>query len=163
MSTRCLGMLRDEPELLYIYECIKVGGNSSSCQKGEVIFRESKELDEEYYKLIGTYRRAFVGDMQKKLDEAMECSNMERYAKSDSGLIPEHIYHTEVVYVKITLFEQFRNWVKNKIVDYIKKKHKEKEDSLYLERKLFGEQEYPFAESYKQTILYKIVTKLFKF
>jgi hypothetical protein len=94
-------MLRDEPKRLYIYECIKKEDVKREPLKiifsprdnfnppyivGETFHYEKDNLNKEYYKIIGTFREAFVGNMQKELDEAMGFDIMRRYAESGSYL-----------------------------------------------------------------------------
>jgi hypothetical protein len=99
-------MLRDEPKRLYIYECIKKEKikretpDSNSSQRafsprytyippyyvGQTFYYEKDNLNKEYYKILGTFREAFVGDMQKEFDEAMGFDIMRRYAESGSYL-----------------------------------------------------------------------------
>lgn len=148
-------MLKDEPKLLYIYECIKLDKDdpikkvtkkegvtniTSQHQLGEVFNTLTNDLDEEFYKPIGTYRRAFVGDMQEKIDAAMQRNMMEYYAKN-CGRYTEHIWHTVKIEVRVNIFKQFVEWIRDSIKDrkfMTYQKRQKKEDSMWLEEQLFG-------------------------
>jgi hypothetical protein len=75
-------MLKEEPKLLYIYEVMKKDPTYPYHRVGEWIETEYDKMDKEFYRMVGTYRRAFIGDMQEKFDKAWMCKNMEQFAKS---------------------------------------------------------------------------------
>lgn len=62
---------------------------------------------------IGTYRRAFVGDMQKELNECFKVDLMEKFAKQapviTSRITVERIKY---VYIKKNIFIQFYEFIK---------------------------------------------------
>ena len=125
-------MLRNEPKPLYIYKCIKKE-EKGNYQIGEVFNDSINTLNEEYYKLIGTYRKAFVGNMQEKLNEAYGENLMEVYAKGDNH--PAYSIariKNEYVYVKRNIFIQFYEFMK-----FLFKGKVEKED--YSINEMFGE------------------------
>lgn len=122
-------MLKDEPKLLYVYECID---KPSERGKLELIQSERSDLDPEKFKFLHTYRRAFVGDMQKELNETFREDLMKKYAenvKPSKG----YIYVDRIVYVNVSVYKQFINTIKK----WFKKK--EKEDT-YLDE-LFKEEQ----------------------
>lgn len=123
-------MLRDEPATLYVYECIKIDKDDNiktvkkidgktvigfHYQIGEVFFSKTKDLNDEYYKFMGTYRQAFVGDMQEKLDKAYGHSNMRHYAETTPQ--PHHttIYDYKIIYEKVTCWKFLKNWINKKL------------------------------------------------
>jgi len=78
-------ILKEEPKLLYYQECIKYDPQLKT-KKGELITSE-EIMDSKYYKILGTLRRAFIEDMQEKLDIAMQYNNMKRFAESKSKIV----------------------------------------------------------------------------
>jgi hypothetical protein len=145
-------MLKEKPELLYYYECIKDHPERQNSIGVTLTFSESAierfpfVKNKEYYKFIATYRRAFIGDMQEELDKAMQCNNMERFAKS----VTQGASGTEYIFVEKPYFSLKDAWYEyiyfpiwKKIFNYFyerRKRKKDKNDYIgeYLENALFN-------------------------
>lgn len=109
MST-ALGILKDEPKTLYIYECLdeEVGIG--------LLWSEKSDLDPTKYKFIHTYRRAFIGDMQEKLNRAHGTNLMEQYATQENvvNLIEQCNRQKNLCIEKNTkqnIFKQFHEYI----------------------------------------------------
>ena len=122
-----MGMLRHDEFLIYFYR-LKDTPNS------EIIKSKTNDLDPEVYTFVGTYRRAFVGDMQQKIDEMQQRDNMRHYAETggrSSGFYDPVIIRTvQVVYRKRpSIFRRivlFYNMLKRKIRLYMNKGNEKK-------------------------------------
>lgn len=77
-------MLKKEPKLLHLYEEI-------STYPGSMIMIEGENPDEKKYKSIGTYRRAFVGDMQSILCRLEDVEELKNYPAPRFRVFPEYI------------------------------------------------------------------------
>jgi hypothetical protein len=109
-------MLKEEPRLLYMYEYIKPidvkedvlksfeldhinkGFLIKAWEVGDMVYTEKDSMNEEYFKFIGTFRRAFVGDMQEQLDKVMKGSNMLAFCNSKKNLNSQTVFVTKYVY-----------------------------------------------------------------
>lgn len=60
-------ILKEEPKLLYIYEVIKKDPEYHY-PIGEWIETEYDGMDKKFYRMVGTWRRTFVGNMQEFLN-----------------------------------------------------------------------------------------------
>ena len=134
-------MEREKPPLLYIYQYIRRIENEhseykefSGCQIGEVIFIKKEIMNENYWKPIGTYQEAFVGDMQEKLDIAMKRKHMEHYAKYHKCPTDRSTY-TRVYIEKDYSLKGFWQY-------FLSKFKKEEKPDMYLENLLFGDKFY---------------------
>lgn len=154
---RPVNMLRDEPATLYIYECIKIDKDDNiktvkkidgktvigfHYQIGELFFSKTNDLNDEYYKFKGTYRPAFVGDMQEKLDKAYGHSNMRNYAETTPQ--PHHttIYDYKIIYEKVTCWQFLKKWF-NKTFHLSREKNND--DINGIDEYLFGDNNKPSA------------------
>jgi len=151
-----MGLLKEEPSLLYMYEYIKVDKTKIKTPKvvlrkddvthrleeseewniGDMIYTTDTSMDKRYYKFVATCRRAFIGDMQERLDKAYQCNNMERYAKADRNL--------PLTYAKVTLLPIKRSYTLRGFWTYITSFFKKKEiHDFYLEDLLFNKENEP--------------------
>lgn len=148
-------MLKDEPKLLYVYEC-----TSDKIGTLDIIYSERNDLDPIKFKLLYTYRNAFVGDMQDQFDKFYQCNNMEKFAKSTCS----NVSATYIKYVYIqpdySLKHLWNIFVYNplwrilyKLKNFWREKRKHKEErNTYLEDLLFGKlhkQEYKLKDGFK--------------
>ena len=124
---------REEPPIVYVYRYANI-----TPERGKFDVLESEEkLEDDQYVLMFTKRKAFIGDMQEKLDAAMKGSNMLRFCNSKTNCSGELIIltKTNTIYLPCpcpSLFERLKSWI-------FKKTHKEKEDNdTFLEDQLFG-------------------------
>ena len=131
-------MLREEPELLYMYEYIKVDRSKKEDLShvipeewniGDMIYTTTPLMDKQYYKFVATYRRAFVGDMQKRLDVIMKRDNMLAFCRSKENNNTRVEYKEKIVYIHVERPSLFK-----KIISYIFKGRVG--DELFLEKKL---------------------------
>jgi len=148
-----MGLLKEEPALLYMYEYIKEDRSKKEdltkvipdeWNIGDMIYTTNPSMDKNYYKFAATYRRAFIGDMQEQIDKANQCNSMKVYAMSKGGNIPIHVWHKDIVYIRVNIFKQFEEWIKGKwknIKNNIKKN--KEEDDYYLEDLLFNKENEP--------------------
>ena len=152
-------MLRDEPELLYMYEYIKVDRSKKEDLShvipdewniGDMIYTTNPLMDKQYYKFVATYRRAFVGDMQEKFDKAYKINNMKNYVDSAGGKHVEYITKYKEVIIKENIFRQFEEWIKE-LWERMKKKKEETKDDWYLEDLLFNKENEPIVFLNKKT------------
>jgi hypothetical protein len=141
-------MLKDEPKIQYFYKCIKVLEPKVN-DKGEEIYdypyawhigeqhlSENPDLSTENFKCIGTYRKAFIGNMQERINKAMQRDMMKYYAEN-CGRYVEHVWHTVTIEKKVGVFYFIKKWIKEKL-STLKRKQKEKKDDMWLEEQLFG-------------------------
>ena len=138
---RILGILKEEPPVESMFEVLET---TNTLNKGEIVYLTDEQFEERvksgdmyapYYKKIGTFRQAFVGDMQEKINEAMQRDMIKYYAINHKCYV-DHVYHTQTKYVKVSVFYFISEWIKQKLVTF-KRKQKEKPD-MYLEEQLFG-------------------------
>ena len=141
-----LGILKEEPKLLYYFEYIKrdderVKKNNCTNFKEEIVDRweigtllcteNPQEFEnKEFYKPVFTFRKAFVGDMQKKFDKAYQRDNMLAFCESKQNLNTRTQYVDRIIYIyveKPSLFERVWAFLRGKEV----------KSDLYLERELF--------------------------
>jgi len=141
---RLLGMLKEEPKLLYYYEYIKqdeerVVKDGWKGMKDEIVDRyrigetfSSEETDKnpEFYKFVWTLRQSFIGDMQEKFDMAYQCNNMKKFAES-APMIPSHMIVNNYIYVPTSPVKYFMDkYIKPRIyrlkkkIQFIKKRIK---------------------------------------
>lgn len=128
-----MGMLKEKPKILYLYTYIKT--DEERVKKDNFRNFEQKLIDrwyiesilftedpnefknEEFYKFICTYRRAFIGDMQKQFDQSMGYSNMVKFAESIKYYNREPQYKTivEIIYKNPpSLIKRFWKWFRKK-------------------------------------------------
>ena len=122
-------IFKEEQELLYLYMVLTISSKYGNLD--EVIRSNNPNLGGSELKLIGTSRLAFVGDMQKELDETMECSNMERWAISHSCVNNKFKYAYVFSIKKISFFKKIWNKAKNM---FKSKKQDSFEDFLFGDR-----------------------------
>lgn len=119
---------REELPIVYVYRYANI-----TPEKGKFDVLESEEkLEDDQYVLMFTKRKAFIGDMQEKLDAAMGCSNLLRFCNSKKNCNDELIVltKTNTIYIPcLSLFERLKSWILRK---------KKKEDDTFLEDQLFG-------------------------
>jgi len=119
---------REEEAPIYVYRYSNV-----TPERGKFDVLESKEkLEDDQYVLMFTKRKAFIGDMQEKLDAAMKKSNMLAFCNSKKNCNTETIFITKTITIYLpqpSLFERLKSWVFRK---------KNKEDDTFLEDQLFG-------------------------
>jgi len=140
-----MGLLKEEPSLLYMYEYIKEDKSKKEdltkvipdeWNIGDMIYTTNPSMDKNYYKFAATYRRAFVGDMQHQFDEAYGCDNMRKFAEGEGGTRIEYVVKYKEVIVKENIFKQFEEWIKEKwdiFRKHTKEQHWEKESDRYYE------------------------------
>ena len=136
-------MQKEEPELEYWYKCIKLDPKIKSSRVGEWFTTTRNDLNLEYYKLLGTYRKAFIGDMQEKLNTAYQTNLMKEFAEQGHQNIPVYYTSYKEVYIRETISENIKRRFPKKIKNIkasIKNRSfkKAKKNDLYLEKKLFG-------------------------
>lgn len=73
-------MEREEQPLLYIYEVIKKD-NPTNDVVGDWMSSINDNPSAEFYRPVGTFRKAFIGDMQEKFDMAYARDNMRNFAE----------------------------------------------------------------------------------
>lgn len=73
-------MKREEQPLLYIYEVIKKDYPTNDVV-GDWMSSIYDNSSTEFYKPVGTFRKAFIGDMQEKFDMAYARDNMRNFAE----------------------------------------------------------------------------------
>lgn len=127
---------RDDEELFYVYADIAM------LEKGilDTVKSKTNDLDPAKYKFLHTYRPAFIGDMQEKLDEAMQTNMMEYYAHN-CGRYTEYVWNTVTIEKTVSIFFFIKRWIKEKMEKYKKKieeKKQRKKDNMWLEEQLFG-------------------------
>lgn len=128
-------MLKRDEGTMGLYKCIK-----QHLSKNEVTLREYmyepgeidflfKDPGEDFIQ-IGTYRRAFVGDMQEQLNKAHGGDLMRQYATQKTTPVDRSIvYRTEKIYIKQNIFKQFHEY----ILSLFRKKIKSDNETFYLE------------------------------
>lgn len=141
-------ILRDEPQIEYWYTCIKYD-KERGATIGNIVHTSTRELDNdtEHYRFLGSYRRAFVGDMQEKLNEVFKTDLMRRFAEQHS-VNPSTFVIREVIvrqsfpqYMKekrqdfFSSIQKFFNFRKRMQDNKIKKEHKKrvKEDKEFFD------------------------------
>ena len=133
-------MLKTDEGTMGLYRCIKEHEDEDPISKMEYkyfpkeVIMSFKDPGEDFVK-IGTYRRAFIGDMQKRLNTAYGENLMEKYAKQKNLFVERNIvYRTEKVYIKQNIFKQFHEY----ILSLFRKKRKSNDEEFYLED-LYGQ------------------------
>lgn len=125
-------MLRNEAPLKYMYKCIKDKGDYV---KGEV-FCSLPFDDKKHFVQVGTFRQAFVGDMQEKINEDMKMDVMRHYAETVSNFTSQLIVHVPY-YIKADYsLKGFWQHIKD-----VWKEKKEKREDRVLDELLYGKRE----------------------
>lgn len=82
-----IGILKEQEPLLYIYKVLKENRLYPAHRVGEWIETAYDGLPEELYRKVGTYRRAFVGDMQTKLVSDKDLKKYKRWWKKQENSV----------------------------------------------------------------------------
>ena len=141
-----MGMLKNEPPIIYMYKCIKSKGDWS---QGDVFTHPADDLDSNYFIPIGTYRKAFIGDMQERIDEAMKMDVMKHYAETVPGFVSQLIVHVPYYIKADYTLKGFIAHIKEKR----KQRRKDKEDKV-LDELFYGKKTtYPKDEIFKNPFI----------
>ena len=157
MNRNISSLLKNKPELEYWYECIKLDPENKPIKIGELIKTTQENINPEYYKLIATYRKAHIGDLQQQLNECFGRDLMKEFAENGHGNIPVYYTRYEKIYIRETILDSLKRYFKNKInissflkkINFIKKYKNKKEENFYLENILFGEKQKDISASSK--------------
>jgi hypothetical protein len=111
-------MEKEEQAIHYFYKVIK-NDNPTNAVVGEWICTSDDKLSDEFYKPVGTFRRAFIGDMQKKFDIAYSINNMENFARTVKQGRETFIYEQIIKYRKpVSLYRR----IKRRILIYFRER-----------------------------------------